>query len=136
LMGFEVYCPGEVAEGQKVRCTAVGVYSNDPYTTVDLTTSTGWQVTGAPGWSGGSEFGTKGAGTIMVTATRGSMQATRTIHVKSAKTGMDGGTKPQSTGTGKPAGGGGCGPGTSCKCAGGAIGHISCDTGKCHCGGG
>lgn len=58
---------------------------------------------------------------------------------------------PKSTGTGSsppavstpapkpsppPTGGGGCGPGTSCKCAGGATGHISCDTGKCHCGGG
>jgi RHS repeat-associated protein len=57
---------------------------------------------------------------------------------------------PKSTGTGAsppavskpapktspPAGGGGCGPGTSCKCAGGTTGHISCDTGKCHCGGG
>ena len=51
-----------------------------------------------------------------------------------------GGGKPTPGGGGKPppTGGGGCGPGTSCTCAGGGIGHIPCDTskGSCHCGGG
>jgi hypothetical protein len=136
LMGFAVDCPGEVAEGKTVRCTARGVYSHDVYTTVDLTGSTDWRISGAPEWRGGAEFSTKGARIVIVTATRGSQQITRTIQVKARKTGTAGGTKPQSTGTGKPAGGGGCGPGTSCKCAGGTTGHISCDTGKCHCGAG
>jgi len=37
-----------------------------------------------------------------------------------------------------PPGGGGCGPATSCTCAGGGMGHIPCDKSKgaCHCGGG
>jgi len=142
LTGFQVYCPGEVVAGDTIACTATGVYVHDPYKTVDLTgrTTWEWQREGAPGWTRRpSPVKTdlkKGGGNVWVRATFEGQTVERIVLVKAGKTGMDGGTTPQSTGTGKPAGGGGCGPGTSCKCAGGATGHISCDTGKCHCGGG
>jgi Skp family chaperone for outer membrane proteins len=141
VTGFEVFCPGEAVAKEPVRCTARGVYSHDPNTVVNLTESTTWDITGATEWKSGSEFRTKGAAVIIVTATRGNNRVTRTVHVKARRTETGSGTKPEGGGSAPavsspPTGGGGCGPGRSdCTCPGGARGHIPCDPdkGACHC---
>lgn len=122
LMGFQVSCPGHAPVGQLVTCTAIGVFSHDPYTAVDLTVSTDWRIAGASEWKG-SSFRKRDPGTVRVVAILGQHRVTRTVVV---------GAGPGKPGPGKK----GCGPGTSCPCAGGGAGHISCDTGQCHCGAG
>jgi len=138
VTAFEVFCPGEAAAKEPVRCTARGVYLHDPNTVVDLTESTTWDITGATEWKSGSEFRTKGAAVIIVTATRGNNRVTRTVHVKARRTETGSGTTPEGAGSAPPTGGGGCGPRFPCTCAGGLKGHIPCEPSKgpCHCGAG